>query len=67
MMNTENLIVELADIAISLAQSLGDGTIPGDAAVAKTLLDIVERGIEVYNEHSGEPISLNQIRPEETL
>ena len=66
-MNTENLIVELADIAISLARSLGDGKIQDDAAIAKTLLDIVDRGIEAYNEHSGEPISLNLIRPEETL
>jgi len=44
-----NLIFDLVELAVSLAQSQLDGT-----DVERTLLDIIEKGVQAYEDHTGE-------------
>ena len=54
-----NLIVNLVDLAIALAQSqLGSG----DAKQA--LLGIAQKGVRAYEDHTGEPLDLSLIKAE---
>jgi len=61
------IVIALVEIAISLAHSLGKGSVQGDATTAKSLLDIINKGVEAYQEHTGEPLDPNLIRPETTV
>ena len=54
-----NLIVQLIDVAIALAQSQLN---PDQAAGA--LLTIVQRGVAAYEANTGQPINLALIKPE---
>jgi hypothetical protein len=63
-MNTINIVFELVELAIALAQTLGDGTIQGDAEVARTLQDIIDKGVQAYRDHTGAPLDPNLIDPE---
>ena len=57
-----NLIVNLVDVAIALAQSQLDS---GDAKQA--LLGIVQKGVRAYEDHTGEPLDLSLIKAEEPV
>ena len=57
-----NLIVNLVDLAIALAQSQLDS---GDAKQA--LLGIVQKGVRGYEDHTGEPLDLSLIKAEEPV
>ena len=57
-----SLIFELVDLAISLARTQLDA---GD--VERTLLDIIQKGVQAYQNHTGEPLDPNLIRKEAPL
>src|SRR5262249_30268398 len=57
------LALDLAEIALELA-SQGDGPIQAAKEVASSLLGIIDKGIQAYRDHTGEPISLNLIKAE---
>ncbi len=57
-----NLIVNLVDVAIALAQSQLNS---GDAKQA--LLGIVQKGVRAYEDHAGEPLDLALIKAEELV
>ncbi len=59
---TPNLIIELVQLAISLADTHLDG---GD--VAHILLGIVQKGVQAYEEQTGRTLNPALIRPENTL
>jgi hypothetical protein len=61
---SSDLIFELIDIALSLAQSEVDGTMEGDAAVAQTLAEIGHRVEQAYEDHTGEELNLNLVPAE---
>ena len=61
------IVLALVEIAISLAQNLGKGSVQGGATTAKMLLDIINKGVQAYQEHTGEPLDPNLIRPETTV
>jgi hypothetical protein len=58
----KNLILQLIEVAIALAQSQLE---PGDAA--GVIAGIVQRGIAAYEANTGKPIDLSQIKPEAPL
>ena len=58
----QNLILQLVEVAIALAQSQLE---PGEAATALT--GIVQRGIAAYEANTGQPIDLSVIKPEAPL
>jgi hypothetical protein len=60
-MNTE-LILELVETAIELAQSQMSGT-----ELEHTLLDIVRKGVDAYQEHTGETLDPSLIGAEESI
>jgi hypothetical protein len=62
-MNT-NIVFELVELAISLGQSQGDGTTQGDPQVAQMLLDIIDKGVQAYQDHTGAPLDPSLINPE---
>jgi hypothetical protein len=60
-MNSD-LIFELVELAISLAHTHLDS---GD--VEQTLLDIVHKGVQAYEDHTGEELDPFQIEAEDLL
>jgi hypothetical protein len=58
---TTAAIFELIDLAISLAHSQSDGTLQGETEVAKTLLDILDKARDAYDEHKGQMLDLGLI------
>ena len=62
-----SVILELVELAVSLAHSQGDGTIQGDKDVAKALLGIVDAGVRAYQDHTGEPLNVDLIHPETAI
>ena len=57
-----NLIFQLLELAISLAQTQLDS---GDTG--RALLDIVQKSVQAYEDHTGESLDVNLIRPESSL
>jgi hypothetical protein len=57
-----NLIFQLVEVAISLAQTQLDG----DQA-AKTLLAIVQKGVQAFEQHTGERLDPALIKAEEPI
>ncbi len=57
-----NLIFELVELAISLGQTQLDG-----GEVAHTLLDIIQKAVRAYEDHSGEPLNPELIKAGEPL
>jgi hypothetical protein len=60
-MNSD-LILSLVDVAISLARSQID---TGDAKQA--LLGIVQKSLQAYKDHTGEPLDTSLIKAEEPV
>jgi len=48
---TINVIYQLVEVALSLAQSELEGP-----ELERTLLDIIQKGVEAYQEQKGEPL-----------
>ena len=59
---TQNLILQLIEVAVALAQSQ---LAPGDAA--NTLVSIVQRAVSAYETHVGQPLDPALIKPEAPL
>ena len=59
---TENLILQLIEVAIALAQSQ---LAPGDAA--NTLVGVVQRAVSAYETNMGQPLDPSLIKPEAEL
>jgi len=57
----DNLILELVDLAISMAQQLDNGT------TKDVLLQLVYRGTQAYEEHTGETLNPSAIEVEDLL
>ena len=64
-MNT-SLLFEIGKLAFSLLEShTAEGSkLSKDAAIAKSLLRIVEAGAEAYHQHMGEPLDPALVKPE---
>jgi len=61
------LVFNIAELALSLAKSQLPGKTQHDVPVADTLLDIVRKGAQAYQQHTGEPLNPLLIRAEEPL
>ena len=65
-MNT-TLVFEILQLALSLAQSQISGPAGADTAVAQTLIEIVQKGSQAYQQHTGEPLDAALIKTEQTI
>lgn len=54
-----NLIAQLVQIAIALAKTQLDG-----GSAAAVLLDIIRAGVQAYEDHTGQPLDPQIIKPE---
>jgi hypothetical protein len=57
-----SLVYQLVELAINLAQCELDS---GD--VEKALWNVVLKSVEAYEDHTGQPIDMHQIHPENPL
>ena len=57
-----NLILRLVQIAISLAQTQVNGD-----DIRKSLLGVIQQGVQAYEDHTGEHVDIRLIRSEEPL
>ena len=63
-MNT-NVAFELVDLAVNLARTLAGGEAQQDATLAGILLQIVERAVQAYQDHTGETLDPSLIKAED--
>jgi hypothetical protein len=61
-MNSD-LVLQLVEVAISMAQSQSDDA----GELSQTLLDIIEKGRQAYEQHTGELLDPLQIQEEEPI
>ena len=64
-MNT-TLVFEILQLAVALAQSQFSGPAAGKIVVSQTLLDIVQKGTQAYEQHTGQPLDQALIKAETT-
>ena len=57
-----NLIFQLVEAAISLAQSQLDGP-----SAANALLGIIRKGVQAYEDHTGQPLDPALIKAEDPV
>jgi hypothetical protein len=62
-MNTE-LIFEILDLAVSLVKAQTEGDSQDHLQLEQILLDIVQAGVEAYQQHMGEPLDPSLIKVE---
>ena len=62
-----DLIFEILDLAVSLAETQSTGTVQQDATVAGTLVQIIQKAAQVYRQHTGETLDPSVIQAEEPL
>jgi len=63
-MNPALALLGVAELALSLAEARLDAETQQDAAIADVLIEIVRKGAEAYQQHTGEALNPPLIRPE---
>jgi hypothetical protein len=63
-MNTE-VAFQIAELAVSLAKTQAGGRVQQDAALAGILLQIIEKAVQAYQDHTGQPLDPSLIKPED--
>ena len=61
-----DLIMEIAELALSLVNNALSGA-QSSAAVTSTLLQILQKGAQAYQQHTGQPLDPGLIKAEESL
>lgn len=61
-----DIAFQIAELALSLAKTQAGGRVQQDAMLAGTLLQIVEKAVHAYQDHTGQPLDLSLIKPEDT-
>jgi hypothetical protein len=65
-MNTD-LVFQILELALSLAEAQVHGTAPTNLTIDETLLEILQKGATAYKQHTGEPLDLSLIKTEDTI
>ena len=63
-MTVVNSALKVAAAAMSLAKLRANGKVQQGATTAGLLLQIIGKGVQVYEEHTGEKFDLSLIKPE---
>ena len=61
------LILEILDLALSVAKMQASGPIQTDATLAGLFVQIIKKAVQAYQDHTGEPLDLTLIQPEQPL
>jgi hypothetical protein len=65
-MNTD-LILQILQLALSLAQVQLRGQSAQNLSIDQILVEIVQKGAQAYQLHTGEPMNVSLIQPEATI
>jgi hypothetical protein len=63
-MNPE-VALQIAELAVSLAKTQAGGRVQQDAALAGILLQIIEKAVHAYQDHTGQPLDPSLIKAED--
>ncbi len=68
-MNTTDLIFQILQIALGIAQqqTAGSGPVEKDLDIANSLIQIARATKQAYEQHMGEPMDLSLIKAEDPL
>ena len=58
------LILEILQLVLALAQAQLKGQSGQDLAIGQILLQIIQKGAQAYQLHTGEPLDMSLIQPE---
>jgi len=62
-----NVAFEIVDLALSLAKTQASGKVQQDATLAGILLQIIEKAVQAYQDHTGETLDPSLIKAEDAL
>jgi hypothetical protein len=62
-----NVAFEIVELAVNLIKSQSSGEVQQDAVLAGTLLQIIEKAVAAYQDHTGEPLDPSLIKAESQL
>jgi hypothetical protein len=62
-MNTK-IVFEIAELALAVAKAQTGGKLQEDVALAGTLLNIVQKAVQAYQQHTGERIDPSLVKAE---
>ena len=62
-----DLALEIAKLALSIAESFAGETPPEAATVTATLMIIIQKSVEAYLKHIGKTLDPSRIKPEEPV
>ena len=64
-MNT--LLFEILQLTVSLMKNQTTGKVEGGATIAETLLSILKKANQAYQDHTGQPVDPSLIQPAKLL
>jgi hypothetical protein len=65
-MNT-NFAIEIIELALSVMKNQTTGQVQQDAALAATLVSIISKAIQAYEQQTGHPLDPSMIKPEQPM
>jgi len=64
---TPTLVFQIVELAVSLAKAQAGGKVQQDATQAGILLQIIQKAVQAYQEHTGEVLDVSLIRAEDGI
>ena len=58
------VIFEIVELAVSLAKTQASGKLQQDVTLAGMLLQIIEKAVQAYQAHTGQPVDPSLIKAE---
>ena len=62
-----NVAFEIVELALSLAKTQASGTLQHDVTLAGVLLQIIEKAVQAYQDHTGAPVDPTLIKAEDAF
>ena len=60
-----NLVIEIATLALAIADRQTARNLKGDPFYEETLLEIIQKAAQAYRDHTGEPLDPSLIKAED--
>jgi len=61
---TVKIIIDMIELALSLVKNQSNGKLQQNATVAAVLVSIINKAIQAYESHTGQPLDVSLIKPE---
>ena len=60
-----NLVIEIATLALAIADRQTNRNLKGDTFYEESLLEIIQKAAQAYRDHTGEPLDPSLIKAED--